>query len=721
MISIIGIDNSGSTKYCNHYLDYLKNVHDEHFNVFYTWNIRCCKYDTYSNLIDTFKSYGGTRLSTFVKKIKKDYEHENIKMLYIITDGDIDASDIKMSKKIIDTLNIESFKLDVLDDDIDISILKPFQNIKELELLIKGNSTYTNYNKFDFSKMTIYNYETYFQDFLIYVQVDNIFNKANLIDQRQSFIKHCMILKNQFSINGDDDLSFYDKCKRNTLKLVKNDMLSFELLYNQMLAKIDNLKNVKSYKINTDDIKKYKMEMKEEKKCDLEVKDIEISNYETVNTYNHILFEEQSQSILPISKIDILSHIKNSKLRIINMCPLYILEYKKILDIIKKELFGKSVDLETFKACNDSYRDPHTNKDIIGCLLFGELNNESIDNYNDSLICNTILNSKIIGNLDLWYYVLFSILKEIKWFEKTDLESFEKYVKYRLLKCKVLVGFKLDFKSNIVNCIDYILDYNNKILDNIDNGEHLNVFYEHLYIISYLIDIYKIVSPEKTINELVNKRVEMYKVFDILKRSENKYKTLISLLFKQVKYYGCSFPIDEENDNKILTSKDILYLYNIKHPSEIPYNLEYEYSDKMMASFQFFNKPIKVGLPNISKTTNRPFYYPEDKNISFNWTSEYMKKHISVDCMLSEDNLIFLYGKINTMDYTKTFSFFKLINSTHVFNSIESFLKYISKKYNNMIFNKKLLKTIISGKGYLDSRINKYQNSIIRSIDERLE
>jgi len=455
----------------------------------------------------------------------------------------------------------------------------------------------------------------------------------------------------------------------------------------------------------------------EEKLEDLKLScPITLSEYSSSNMI--ILMKRNGSSVFD----DLPTNLRDS---LIN-CPLNALRNNEILIYIKS-LLDCVISIEAYKELVDygiSDKSPLTREEIFGGLCLGK--DKSHVQATNSTLRYILTGGKSLGNIDLWFAVIYFIIKRGYADHLIDhLPIVEEHLKYRLLN------------SNSYMCLSGLPTYptysvplglalwcsvmattsNLSLMKNAKN-DPIRLHLSYSLDIIELLNILNINVPTKLLVHINRLKTLRNFLLEVKKGKDQtfKLKNLVDALFynaietsnlwilidgevsdEQISKVKCQLPnVCKELSNTEI--KDILELCDSNKAEAdiyIPYNFEIKPYVKCIAKNWTFGKDIPYYKVNISPKTCRPYYNIIENGIKKTWL----------------DNAIEIYGY--TIFSTNNF-FGNYVFQNKKYPTKEEFFNYIFMYY--FTRNKKTLPICIEQ--FVDEVFTDYED-ILKSIEEK--
>lgn len=673
-MTIIFIDNSGSVCSNSFYWNEVKNIVKLYdIKKYYLWNTNCyLLYENIDIIIKNENGTGGTVISNIANEIIKNkyYNHDII----IITDGHVSIEEVKKTENILFNKNLKSVECYIVDyclDEDKINISVPLAFMKNC-----NSKLYLSNDKNSLKLIKDINIEDYklLDDITAsnildnYDKIYDLLNIKNMNNTGLPIIKEKLLkIRNDFikignsKLNKDDGLLVQEYLIKedydNAIKLIKKIENDFNNNNpkNDIYSKFDRLLSLCDDRRNTG----YSLYNKINNSKNMEeikpVEDIDISNY---SFEDPVLLEIDVPQLLLLENNELLFDDKTLKQLIEN--PLSILQNEELKNNISNRI-GHCLGI---KITNKINYDPFTRQKIIGTIPL-TIDNEQhlkVGNYG---LYKLFTNGKIIGNVNLYYIILWKIIKENKCKYLNDyIDIIDNHLIYRLRNSKTYISIQgLPVYNRTIVPLDVALYY---IMNS--GNINLNILKIHLFNTDIIEDIVVNLLKYK-INEKDLKYITIQKV--IASMIKNNYEKKMKCLLNS--YIYDYIPIDIEINNKEynnildelpnyfkkLNKNEILYIYYNKN---IIYDQIIDEEYKFTNSWDLNYRVINLDPLNISLKTFRPFYVENWKEISLKCSN------VSVDKQISGYN-----------DYIRCYLKYKK------FPDYKTFLLYIYNRYNKPI------------------------------------
>ena len=676
--TIIYIDISGSvTTFTNYWnkVDEIVSLNKDAF--FFVWDteIKESSYNEILKYIEKKQGYGGTKISCVASSIiNKNFNDKNI---IIITDGEVQASDVKSSEMILNDFNIKEvecyiIKSSVYSGDIDISVPLAFMRNNTSKLYYTNPENITklikNINKDDYKILENITLEKLMTNFDMIYDLINITNmgksglpaiKQHLLKLRTDFIK--LSNENLKAINGNTVQSElkngnYEKALNMIKKIEENFINQNEnspiTKFNRLLSLCDD-RTYSGFALN----QKIANAKQSEAIIPDEATDEELLKYEFEDPV--MLDLDVPQLVIIKSSDKLFDNDKDFKNFIEN--PLSIINNEEIKKRIAKRL-GHCIGI---KITNKCIIDPFTRAEIIGTIPL-TTSNEQHNEVGSHALFKLFTNSKKMGNPNLYYVILWQILVVENRCEYLNeyYDYITNHLKFRISKATTYISLcgLPDFNRTIVP-MDVAMYY-------IINGNEINknILRKHIFNIDVMIniimnvfkyevnsDIIKHINLEKILLSMVSQHKKNPVLF------KRKMKCLVnSHIIADDEYIPIDNIATEKDINEIMKTfpdyynshnyNELVYLSSLVNSNSNDTEFKNDWSEKYVITTI---NPLEISLK-----TFRIVYNPNWKELAAN------------DNFVSVDNQISAYN-----DYIKFY-----IKYQH-FPTFNEFAKYIYNKY----------------------------------------
>ncbi|KAL0849873.1 hypothetical protein ABMA28_011806 [Loxostege sticticalis] len=688
-----------------------ESVPEESRIIYLHWGHECVEVDeqtTVKAYNDRYANGNNTLPETIIEWIKINLQGDyKIKLLYIITDGQIGAHSLNKCLKLNENVEYEKVVFHGIHrnlNSIDLSVATSF---------LKGHCTvYRNHEKFDDTDISKeFDYGK--------ISIDNFINeKENL----KSYIKLKYI---NTSKNSATALTEIEKLKELRNKLFADLSQPLEKKINLEtkdkktflcdFKETDWYKNLNSYDFKIDieksisilinyivcDKKSYafdalKFESKFSNKVSEEpIVDINFTTDQEVKFPDTTLDDEKGIPVILCTEFNLLDKIifetsestaSYSKFKSLMECPLFLLNDRDL-----NETIGYFYTLNVYKQLleNTAKTEPRTQRPFHGGLVL--VDTDDFDKYNDYILSATYFNfKKVEYNVGLFYFVLWKICEKKQWMDKNVIEQFKKYMLRRIstTKCKIgLSSLPLDPQMNtsLPTALWYCVELSSSIFK--DDPQHfaherLRMFYE---VCALMIEILEYLKYDLDL-ESIDKRRDLIRHVMILKKiptQRDKVFYLVEKIFKKVNgFLVCEI----ENQTNV---KKLNYL-KLNHKEML--NDDIIKGEVNLNDYVYFLHEIEDSEVQICKKTFRPFFMI-NQNMSF-----YSEVEV-------EDDIVVKHDGVDKLEFSRILSlynlFFHYVKGYDKFPTLEEYKEYILKKIK-----------------YKDNLVSIFPRNVSKSIEE---
>jgi hypothetical protein len=488
-------DMSGSTQGQQNYHTLSLKIYNEqvknknHIIVGWDDKYKVLDDNTYINICYMRKGYNGT-LTSQIGKYLSTLNSTNSLELIIITDGQVDISDIAKCDEYISNLNLDIKKVTAYISyySANCSVLAPFMRGSwDCEIFHDNHtqikSIYTLHQKERNKLMEIVKTATTEEE--INAVFDKLIDMVTSITMGKStgdsnLRNDILVMANRIKQNVKSNLSKCNQLEAFEKELVDNKSVNIQTAQNLYKFYKDSF-NGNNFQSKIDTI----LQM-----CDGKLSHMfdptqiraQALNRATVKTNN--LTNEQMNEIndiptdmkpvdCPIMLIDspnmvlmiksgtpIFEQIEKKTQDSIMLNTFYTFNAQICSDLIKQRL-DHYMSLEAYTALQ-STKSPMTNSNLCGCLVLGT-DPLSVKATNHTIGQMVLGKSGLIGNADIWFYTIYKLVKsgDLPWLNDI-LPNLEAQMKYRLLNSKCTLSMSgliphIQLKSNLANSLYFTL------------------------------------------------------------------------------------------------------------------------------------------------------------------------------------------------------------------------------------------------------------------------
>ncbi|CAG4953754.1 unnamed protein product [Colias eurytheme] len=691
--------------------------------IYLHWNNECVEVDedqtrsTYKNL---HSDRSGTRPETIILFLKQKCaltENDRIKLLYIITDGQIHQTNTRECFRYNEDMYYESVVFHAFSEDlnsIDLSVAASF---------FKGRSrVYRNCHlidvtdvskEFDYNKINIDNFSVEKEDLKSYIKLKFIGKTKQDAKSLQEIDKLKKLrdrLFKEITLKTDSDkskINLETKDKNMFLsEFVKTDWYK-DLNSTEYSEKVDVEKSISTL-INyiVSDSKSYSFDaLKFDKKYNKSAEtedindDVNFTAEEEIEFPDVILTDDKGIPVVLLTEFNLMQKIifhkkpssnvvspaSFSKFKSTMECPLFLVNDKDI-----SESIGYFYTLNVYKQllANDVKTDPRTRKPFHGGIVLSST--DQFDKYNDYIISATYFDGKKINyNVGLFYYVLWKNCENKEWMDKNVVEQFKKYAMRRISETVCKIGLSsLPLDPPEITSLLTSLWYCVELSSNIFKNDPLNFHHERLRMFHgvsrYMIEILKHFNYDLDL-ESISKRRELISNVMHLKRIpqprekmyhllENIFKTeegfLISEIDKPYNMYKLNYL--KFDHRKILPDEvvdQVVHLNDYVHFLHRVGDLEASKAGEL--------------IHEICEKTFRP-YFVIDRNTSFYQELVRKSRKVVIKNDGDKDKIEVDYEPIDNLEFDRILSLFKLfidcVKDLKKYPTLVEYIEYIRKR-----------------------------------------
>ncbi|CAG9574279.1 unnamed protein product [Danaus chrysippus] len=540
--------------------------------IYLHWGIRCEEVDedtTRRTYIDKRGDHCGTCPHTIIDWLKENNicggDHK-IKLLYIVTDGQIDGRSVQNCFEKNEDMLYEVVVFHAFNErmhNIDLSVASSFfksrcEVYKNYDLSDSTNIS----EEFDYNGINIDNFAVQKDKMKSYIKLKFLAkNKHNhlalrevekLKDLRARLFKELSSTEERIDLETKDKSVFLET-------FVKTEWYR-NLFSSEHDIKVDIEKSITTL-INyiTSDVKSYSFDvLKFDSKFNKtvqeeEIIDVDFATEQEIEFPDIILDDDRGIPVVILTKLDLLDKIifhgkKNpyeiqpasfSKFKTAMECPLFLLNDKDI-----SESIGYFYTLNVYKQLlangKTNLTEPRTRKPFHGGLVLTEI--DAFDKYNDYIMSATYFNHKKVNfNVGLFYYVLWKNCENKEWMDRNVVDRFREYAMRRVSGtiCRIgLSSLPLDppNKTSLLTALWYSVELSSTLFKHDPQNfchERLRMFYG---VAHAMIEILKYFNYDLDL-KAIEKRRELLSHVMILKKipkRRDKIYYLLANIFKIV-------------------------------------------------------------------------------------------------------------------------------------------------------------------------------------------
>ncbi|XP_045496697.1 uncharacterized protein LOC123695044 [Colias croceus] len=691
--------------------------------IYLHWNNECVEVDedqtrsTYKNL---HSDWSGTRPETIILFLKQKYaltENDRIKLLYIITDGQINESNTRECFRYNEDMYYESVVFHAFNEDlntIDLSVAASFFKSRSKVYRNCHLIDVTDVSKeFDYNKININNYSVEKEELKSYIKLKFIGKTKQDAKSLQEIDKLKKLrdrLFKEITLKTDSDkpkINLETKDKNIFLsEFVKTDWYK-NLNSTEYSEKVDVEKSISTL-INyiVSDSKSYsfdalKFDTKYDKSAETEDinDDVNFTADEEIEFPDVILTDDKGIPVVLLAEFNLMKKIifhktpssnvvspaSFSKFKSTMECPLFLVNDKDI-----SESIGYFYTLNVYKQllANDVRTDPRTRKPFHGGIVLSST--DFFDKYNDYIISATYFDGKKINyNVGLFYYVLWKNCENKEWMDNNVVQQFKKYAMRRISQTVCKIGLSsLPLDPPEITSLLTSLWYCVELSSNIFKNDPLNFHHERLRMFHgvsrYMIEILKYFNYDLDL-ESISKRRELISNVMHLKRIpnprekiyhllENIFKTeegfLISEIDKPCNMYKLNYL--KFDHRKILPEEvvdQVVHLNDYVHFLHCVGDLEAPKAGQL--------------IHEICEKTFRP-YFVIDQNTSFYQELVRNTRKVVIKNDGDKDKIEVDYEPIGNLEFDRILSLFKLfidcVKDSIKYPTLVEYIEYIRKR-----------------------------------------
>lgn len=662
----------------------------------------------------------GTQPECIINYLKEKYildKGDNIKLMYIITDGMIDKNSRDECFESNEDMHYETVVFHAFNKDlteIDLSVATSF--FKSRCVVYRNNELY---DSTDISKE--FDYEK--------VNVDNFSDEK---DQLKSYIKLKYINKFQRDVNALQEI---DKLKKLRDRLFEelssktvcsgNEKVNLETkdgnVFLREFVRTDWYKNLNaadhagkveieksiSTLINyiVSDAKSYSFDaLKFDEKFGKSVEeeqmvDAKFTAEQEIEFPDIILDDEKGIPVVILMQCNLMTKIilhksrwsskvlpaSFSKFKSTMECPLFLVNDQEV-----SESIGYFYTLKVYKEflANNTKIEPLTRRPFAGGLVLTDT--DQFDKYNDYILSATYFDGKKVNyNIGLFYFVLWKYCESKVWMDEKVVEQFKKYALRRISKtvCKIgLSSLPLDPQDNtsLLTALWYCVELSSCIFKDdprLFKHERLRGFHG---VAGYMIEILKYFDYDLDLKTIGKRRELVSQVMTLKKiqKRRDKIYHLIEKIFKTVDGFLVSEIEKPYNLYKLnylkLNHKEMLRDNIVEekvHLNDYVHLLHFEGDlDASKAGEGTFEICDKTFRPFFAIDQNKSFYTEVVKNT----------RKVVINNDDNKDKIEVTYEAIDSLEFEKILSLYKLfidcVKESEKYPTLLEYVEYVSKR-----------------------------------------
>ncbi|XP_060809072.1 uncharacterized protein LOC106137521 [Amyelois transitella] len=733
--------------------------------IYLHWGDKCYEVDEQVTVI-AYKQLSdgnmGTEPECIIKFLKnKDIcnDSNNIKLLYIITDGLIESSSTQQCFRLNENIHYETVVFHAINKclaQIDLSVAASF--FKSRCIIYRNYELYDNINiseEFDYpseinvgeaagksySKINVENFASEKDNLKSYVKLKYInkfkhdalalqeINKLKKLRDRL-FVELSSKSPNVVNLDTKDRNVFQREFTntdwyKNLTSSVQSEKVDIEKAISTLINYI--VSDTKSYSFDA-----LKFDMKFDKPIEEEpIIDVNFSAEQEIEFPDIILDDEKGIPVIILTELNLLDKIIFHKTKESNdvspasfnkfknsmECPLFLLNDPDI-----SESIGYFYTLNVYKELlkKDTKTEPRNRRPFHGGLVI--IDTDEFDRYNDYIISATYFNfKKIKYNIGLFYYILWKNCDKKEWMDRNVVEHFKKYVMRRISDtvCKIgLSALPLDPQENtsLLTALWYCVDLSSSLFkDDPVNFMHerLRMFYG---VTDSMIEILRHFDYDLDVDK-IQKRRDLIRHVAILKRIPNgqeKVYYLLERIFKNVN----GFLISEIDKPYNLNTLNYLKL---NHKGMLP--------DDVIKEKVHLNNYVHVlhccdshrktedgkFTFEICDKTYRPFFTIDENTSYYSKLIEVTKK-VVINNDDDPNTINISYDTVDSLEFDKILGLYKLfihcVIDTKKYPTIDEYAEYVLKKKKYHVDKVTIFPNII----YSDIEIvySRYQKIVVK-------
>lgn len=681
--------------------------------IYLHWDSSCSEEDE-DEVRQTYimKTCGGgtTEPATIIKRIRRDYYYEDdeIKLLYIITDGLIPEDSVSKCFELNKYMQYERVVFHAFNEnlsEIDMSVAASF--FKSHCKAYQNNQLVDNVDisqEYDYDKISVDNFSVEKENLKSYIKLK--FIKACKKDAvALQEITKLKTLRNrlfdELPSKVPEKINLETKNKEEFLKEFAKTNWYQTLNALEQDTKFDIDKSISSF-INyiISERKSYSFDaLKFNTKFDTDIQeeeiDVDFPAEQEIEFPDILLEEDKGIPVVLLTEFNLLDKLifhrplqvspaSFRKFKGAMDCPLFLMDDPDI-----KESIGYFYTLNAYKQLLKTTRkEPRTRRTFHGGLVL--TNTNLFDKYNDYILSATYFNSKKVNfNVGLFYFILWKNCEAKQWMDKNVKKRFKKYIMRRISStvCKIgLSSLPLDPTENVSlpTALWYCIELSSCIFKNDPKNfshERLRMFYG---VAQWIIEILRCLDYKLDLKS-IEKRRELMKFVMILKkipRQSEKVYYLLERIFKK--------------SNGFLVS-EIEKPYNLDKLNYLKYNHKGMMSEDVMEEKVDLNKYVRLlhcvgdlnkskagkGTYRLCKKTFRPYFTLEgDKS----FYTELVKATRKAVIRNSDDKerIEVTYESVNCLEFDRILSLYNLyikcVKNYKKYPTLPEYTDYVLKK-----------------------------------------
>ncbi|XP_072929455.1 uncharacterized protein [Epargyreus clarus] len=682
--------------------------------IYLHWNSDCVEVDegyvkrTYKNLQ---ADMSGTRPESIIECLKEKFilnENDQIKLLYIITDGLIGSDSVNQCFEKNENMHYETVVFHALNENlrtINLSVAASF--FKGRCMVYRNYELYdsTDISKdFDYDKINVDNFQDEKDEMVSYIKlkfIRNFKHDARALQEIDKLKKlRSRLFKELSSKTGDDEKTKnvnLDTKDRNVFlsEFFRTDWYkslgeTFKVEIEKTIATLINyiVSDAKSYsfdalKFDTTFVKPVENE---------EIDDTNITTEEEIEFPDIILTDDKGIPVVILTEFKLMDKIifhgeressepvttaSFSKFKTAMECPLFLVNDQDISDSI-----GYFYTLNVYKQllANNKKTEPRTRKPFHGGLVL--TSTDQFDKYNDYILSLTYFNGKKVKyNIGLFYYVLWKNCENKEWMDRNVVEQFKKYVMRRISEtvCKIgLSCLPLDPQENVslLTALWYCVEMSSRIFkDDAQNfkQERLRMYHG---VSHHMIDILKHFEYDLDL-KAIEKRRELITYVMTLKRIQTQREKVYYIV------------------QNIFKTEQGFLISEIEKPFNL-YKLNYlKFDHKKILLDDVVNEEVHLnnyvhlmyyeieGTFEICEKTFRPFF-AIDRNKSFYTELSNNSRKVVINNDHDKDKIEITYEAVDSLEFDRIVSLYKLFSDCVIdsgnYPTLTEYINYVSKK-----------------------------------------
>ncbi|KAJ8712971.1 hypothetical protein PYW08_008275 [Mythimna loreyi] len=667
--------------------------------VYLHWGNRCEEVDE-TEALKAYRDRDGRGTNTLPETIIEwiqanvNTNEDNIKLMYIITDGQINRRSFDKCLALNENINYDKVVFHALSENlncIDLSVTASF--IKSQCTIYRNNVLFdeTDISKeFDYDKITADNFATEKESLKSYIKFKFLTSAKNNakslaeIEKLKNLKNRLMKTKSieNFPDTMDRDTFLIEFKNTNWYKSFSNPSYDLNVDIEKSITTLINYIVCENKSYGFDALKfdsTFSNEVPEEL-----IEDISFTAEQEIEFPDIILADEKGIPVILCTELNLLEKLifqssestaSFSKFNTMMECPLFLLEDPDLNDSL-----GYFYTLTVYKQLleQDTKLEPRTRRPFHGGLVL--VDTDDFDRYNDYILSATYFNfKKVKYNIGLFYFVLWKICEKKQWMDENVVAQFKKYALRRVCATKCKIGLSSLPLDPQVNCslpiaLWYCVEMSTIIFkDDPERYSHerLRMYYgiahimvEILIYLDYKLDL-----------DTIHKRKDLIRHVMILKKipsQKDKVLYMVEKIFKKVNGYLVSEIANSENMKKLNYLK-------LKHKEMLRDDVIAE--EVNLEEYVFFLHDTPEAVIPICEKTYRPFFMI-GQNESF-----YIKLYKDTNQVVVNNingETVLTYRPINQLEFSKILSCYNLylhfVNDNVKFPTLEEYREYILKK-----------------------------------------